>query len=76
MWGSGRLSQRSGHSHGDRQHAFAFVNTSVMLSEPHLPRLPEGRMEVDTVGSRDVPAVSSGLGNFCRVAAEPRRKTT
>ena len=38
--------------------------------------LYEGLMEVDRVGSRDTPAACSGLSNYCRVTAEPRRKNT
>lgn len=38
--------------------------------------LYEGLMEVDRMGSRDTPAACSGLSNYCRVTAEPRRKNT
>ena len=49
----------------------------------HVPRLllesalymwREGLMGADGVGSRGTPQVCSGLSNFCRVTAEPRRK--
>lgn len=63
-----------GREVGHRQHAFAFVNMSLL--KPALYVLYEGLMEVDRVGSRGTPCICSGLGNFCRVTAEPRRKNT
>lgn len=47
-----------------------------LLLEPALSMLYEGLMEAARVGSGGTPQVCSGLSNFCRVTAEPRRENT
>lgn len=72
-WESCRLSQRSGLRAAcirTREHA------SVPLLEPALYVLCEGLKEAGKVGTRDALPVCSGLGKFCRVTAQSRRKKT